>query len=94
MCNLLIICQSFLDVESFSDIWLGGVLSDASHVCFVLLFVYLFHSTGNECDVNMESSDADYESDWPSTIPNLSSLSPYTPDPDDRMTVQEMIALR
>lgn len=42
----------------------------------------------------MESSDADYESDWPSTIPNLSSLSPYAPDPEDRLTVQEMIALR
>ncbi|KAF2886197.1 hypothetical protein ILUMI_19976, partial [Ignelater luminosus] len=41
----------------------------------------------------MDSSDADYDSDWPSA-PQLLPLSPYTPDLDDRMTVQDMIAQR
>lgn len=47
----------------------------------------------SECDdVNMESSD--YDSDWP-LIPNtIPSLQPYTLDPDDRTTVQDMISKR
>lgn len=48
----------------------------------------------NDCDVNMESSDQDYDSDWP-TIPNfISSLDSYTPDPDDRTTLQDLISKR
>ncbi|RZC41803.1 sprint, partial [Asbolus verrucosus] len=48
----------------------------------------------SECDVTMESSDPDYDSDWP-MIPNLiPSLHPYTPDPEDRITVQDMISKR
>lgn len=48
----------------------------------------------NECDVNMDSSDPDYDSDWP-TAPNLMPLSPYTPDPDDnRETIQDLICRR
>lgn len=41
----------------------------------------------------MDSSDADYDSDWP-CAPQLIPLSPYTPDPEDKMTVQDMIAQR
>lgn len=42
----------------------------------------------------MDSSDLDYDSDWPS-VPNCLPLSPYTPDPDDnRVTIQEMISRR
>lgn len=42
----------------------------------------------------MESSEADYESDWPSTMPNITSISPYTPDPEDRLTIQDLVGLR
>ncbi|XP_031341576.1 protein sprint isoform X3 [Photinus pyralis] len=48
---------------------------------------------GSECDINMESSDPDYDSDWP-CAPPLVPLSPYTPDIDDQLTVQDMIAQR
>ncbi|XP_068907200.1 protein sprint isoform X5 [Tenebrio molitor] len=49
----------------------------------------------SECDVTMESSDPEYDSDWP-VIPTLMSSSPqpYTPDPEDRTTVQDMISKR
>jgi hypothetical protein len=51
--------------------------------------------SGSECDVTMESSDPEYDSDWP-VIPTLMSSSPqpYTPDPEDRTTVQDMISKR
>jgi hypothetical protein len=50
--------------------------------------------SGSECDVTMESSDPEYDSDWP-VIPTLmSSPQPYTPDPEDRTTVQDMISKR
>lgn len=42
----------------------------------------------------MESSDQDYDSDWPLIPTLMSSLHPYTPDPDDRITVQDMISKR
>ena len=41
----------------------------------------------------MESSDPDYDSDWPATVPNY-NLSRYGPDCDDRMSIQEMISRR
>ncbi|XP_063927550.1 protein sprint isoform X4 [Zophobas morio] len=49
---------------------------------------------GNDFDVAMESSDQDYDSDWPLIPTLMSSLHPYTPDPDDRITVQDMISKR
>lgn len=42
----------------------------------------------------MDSSDPDYDSDWPVMPPLISSLQPYTPDPDDRITLQDMISKR
>ncbi|XP_066150243.1 protein sprint [Euwallacea fornicatus] len=48
----------------------------------------------NEADINMESSDLDYDSDWP-TIPNLLSSLDYTPDSsDDRATLHDLISNR
>jgi len=42
----------------------------------------------------MESSDPEYDSDWP-TIPNLLSSLDYTPDSsDDRTTLHDMISNR
>ncbi|CAG9767018.1 unnamed protein product [Ceutorhynchus assimilis] len=48
----------------------------------------------NDADINIESSEPDYESDWP-TIPNLLSSLEYTPDScDDRATLHDMISKR
>ncbi|XP_008191541.1 protein sprint isoform X3 [Tribolium castaneum] len=46
----------------------------------------------SECETTMESSD--YDSDWPVINTLISSIHPYTPDPDDGTTVQDMISKR
>ncbi|XP_017783155.1 PREDICTED: protein sprint [Nicrophorus vespilloides] len=49
---------------------------------------------GNECDLNMDSSD--YDSDWAATIPNVPITGPFSPgDCDNRLTsIHEMISKR
>ncbi|XP_060531788.1 protein sprint isoform X4 [Cylas formicarius] len=47
-----------------------------------------------DCDIPQESTEPDYDSDWP-TIPNLlTSLETCTPDPDERTTLQDLISKR
>lgn len=48
---------------------------------------------GNDADVNMESSDADYDSDWPATIPNL-PITQFSPGDSSRLALHDMIAKR
>lgn len=51
---------------------------------------------GNECDIgdiNMDSSEPDYDSDWPATIPTI-PLSPYTMDPESSYTLEQILAKR
>ncbi|XP_050304173.1 protein sprint isoform X2 [Anthonomus grandis grandis] len=48
----------------------------------------------NENDINMDSSDPDYESDWP-PVPNLLGSLDYTGDScDDRPTLHDLISKR
>ncbi|XP_048526431.1 protein sprint isoform X5 [Dendroctonus ponderosae] len=48
----------------------------------------------NEADIHMESSEPDYESDWP-RIPNVLNCLDYVPDScDDRDTLHDMISKR
>lgn len=50
---------------------------------------------GNECDVEMESSeDADYADEWVRSFPALPLLSPHTPDHEDKLTVHQIISKR
>ncbi|KAI4463063.1 rab gdp/gtp exchange factor [Holotrichia oblita] len=47
---------------------------------------------GNDADMSIESSEADYDSDWPVTIPNF-HISPFIQEQDEkRISIQEMIS--
>lgn len=70
----------------------GGSVSHA--LCRVFTKIFNGFCLANEADINMESSEPDYESDWP-RIPNLLNSLEYVHDScDDRTALHDMISRR